>query len=161
MNRYGIAQEEAKQGYMDEVNKANHLWGGFAESQPSSSSSSSAGLQWTCSQQGQGHSPEGTVRPQGPSDHPQRAGDVRMGEGQQAQGRVLRELSRWPLTCESSWAGCGRLTWQSSKEGKGKGAITWQSSKENCEGGRSQGLLREGTATSHLERGKFSPTTTI
>lgn len=31
--------------------------------------------------------------PQGPSDHPQRAGDVRMGEGQQAQGRVLREMT--------------------------------------------------------------------
>lgn len=139
MTRYGIVQVDTKQGYTDHVNKANHSCGRFAESQPSS-----AGLQWTSSQQllwrqgpqkGQGHSLVGTVHKGHQITH--RAGDVRVGEGQ-AQGRALgemlrrqskREKPRWPLTCKS-------------REG-------------NCEGGSSQGFLREGTATSHLERGNF------
>lgn len=59
MTRYGTAQEDAKQGYTEDVNKANHSCGRFAEGQPSSSSLNI--LTAAPVTAGQGHSLEGTV----------------------------------------------------------------------------------------------------
>lgn len=88
MTRHGTAQEDAKQGYSDDVNKANHSCGRFAEGQPYSSSSLNiltAAPMKTGSQTGT----RALTRrhcPQGPSDHPREQVMWGWGRGNRLKG---------------------------------------------------------------------------